>query len=319
VAGLGETATREPDDRLRLIFTCCHPALDADVQVALTLRAVAGLSTAEIARAFLLPEATVAKRLTRAKQKIVAAGIPYRSPEPSERRDRLDRVLRVIYLIFNEGYLTTAGHAAARRELAHDAEWLAGLLVSWLPDEPEPLGLLALIRLHLARWPARLDPDGHLVLLADQDRSAWDGRKIDEAVGLIERAAAGQRPGPYQLEAAIQAVHCEAPGWEDTDWPQLLQLYTLLARVDPDPVVLLNRAVVVGQVHGPAAALAEVDALGADLARYHLFHATRASLLRRTGRDVEARRADTEALALTANPAERAVLRQRLVAGDPGL
>ena len=312
VAALPESTTREPDDRLRLIFTCCHPALDGDVQVALTLRAVAGLTTAEIARAFLVPEATVAKRLTRAKQKIVAAGIPYRTPEPDERRDRLAQVLRVIYLVFNEGYLTTSGQAPARRELAHDAEWLAGLLAGWLPDEPEPLGLLALIRLHLARWSSRLDPEGRLVLLGDQDRSAWDRHLIDGAVGLIERAAGRHRPGPYQLEAAIQAVHCEAPSWEATDWPQLIQLYSLLAVLDPSPVVLLNRAVVVAQVDGPRAALAEVDALAGQLARYHLFHATRAALLRRTGRDAEARRADGEALRLTANPAERAVILGRL-------
>lgn len=315
IAALPESTTREPDDRLRLIFTCCHPALDPDAQVALTLRAVAGLTTAEIARAFLVPEATLAKRLTRAKQKIVAAGIPYRAPEPEERRERLDQVLRVIYLVFNEAYLTTSGDNASRWELAHDAGWLATLLIRWLPDEPEPLGLLALIRLHLARWPARVDDEGGLVLLKDQNRLAWDRGQIDDAVSLIARAAAMGRPGPYQVEAAMQAVHCEASTWEDTDWPQLLQLYSLLASMDRTPVVLLNRAVVVAEVEGPGAALEQVEVLARPLARYHLYHATRADLLRRLGRDVEACVADREALRLTTNPAERAVLLDRIGRG----
>jgi len=315
IAALPESTTREPDDRLRLIFTCCHPALDPDAQVALTLRAVAGLTTAEIARAFLVPEATLAKRLTRAKQKIVAAGIPYRAPEPEERRERLDQVLRVIYLVFNEAYLTTSGDNASRWELAHDAGWLATLLIRWLPDEPEPLGLLALIRLHLARWPARVDDEGGLVLLKDQNRLAWDRGQIDDAVSLIARAAAMGRPGPYQVEAAMQAVHCEASTWEDTDWPQLLQLYSLLASMDRTPVVLLNRAVVVAEVEGPGAALEQVEVLARPLARYHLYHATRADLLRRLGRDVEACAADREALRLTTNPAERAVLLDRIGRG----
>ena len=228
VAALPESAEREPDDRLRLIFTCCHPALDADVQVALTLRAVVGLTTAEIARAFVVPEATLAKRLTRAKQKITKAGIPYRTPEVDELRERLRTVLRVIYLVFNEGYLTTEGCRPLRRELADDAEWLAGMLVRWLPDEPEPLGLLALVRLHLARWATRLDADGHLVLLADQERRQWDPARIQSGIELLERAAAMERPGPFQVEAAIAAVHAEAPSWQLTDWPQLLELYTLL-------------------------------------------------------------------------------------------
>jgi RNA polymerase sigma-70 factor (ECF subfamily) len=315
IAALPESTTREPDDRLRLIFTCCHPALDPDAQVALTLRAVAGLTTAEIARAFLVPEATLAKRLTRAKQKIVAAGIPYRAPEPEERRERLDQVLRVIYLVFNEAYLTTSGDNASRWELAHDAGWLATLLIRWLPDEPEPLGLLGLIWLHLARWPARVDDEGGLVLLKDQNRLAWDRGQIDDAVSLIARAAAMGRPGPYQVEAAMQAVHCEASTWEDTDWPQLLQLYSLLASMDRTPVVLLNRAVVVAEVEGPGAALEQVEVLARPLARYHLYHATRADLLRRLGRDVEACVADREALRLTTNPAERAVLLDRIGRG----
>ncbi|NUR04411.1 MAG: RNA polymerase sigma factor [Streptomyces sp.] len=312
IAALPATAEREPDDRLRLIFTCCHPALDSDAQVALTLRAVVGLTTGEIARAFLLPEATLAKRLTRAKQKIAKAGIPYRSPEPAERAARLEQVLRVVYLVFNEGCLTTGGDVGVRRELVDDAEWLAGLLVQCLPQEPEPLGLLALIRLHAARWPARLDQHGRLVPLAEQDRSLWNSARIHSAVTLIERTAALRRPGPYQIEAAISAVHCEAPSWQATDWPQLLTLYDMLLAVDPSPVVRLNRAVVVRHTDGPASALALVDELTDPLGRYHLFHATRAALLRDLGRTDQARQADEQALKLTANPAERSLLTTRL-------
>ncbi|MCX5063850.1 sigma-70 family RNA polymerase sigma factor [Streptomyces sp. NBC_01396] len=311
LAALPASAEREPDDRLRLIFTCCHPALGADAQVALTLRAVAGLTTAEIARAFLLPEATLAKRLTRAKQKIAKAGIPYRAPEPAELKSRLEQVLRVIYLVFNEGCFTTAGDTGVRRELVDDAEWLAGLLAQSLPSEPEPLGLLALIRLHAARWPARLDDRGSLVPLAEQDRSRWNTRRIRSAVTLIEWAAALRRPGPYQIEAAIAAVHCEAPSWPATDWPQLLQLYDMLLTVDPSPVVRLNRAVVVSHT-GPDTALAQVDALADQLGRYHLFHATRAALLRALGRTDDARQADAQALRLTSNPAEQSLLTARL-------
>ncbi len=317
VAALPESAAREPDDRMRLIFTCCHPALDRDAQVALTLRAVVGLTTGEIARAFLVPEATLAKRLVRAKQKIVSAGIPYRTPEPDELKERLGQVLRVVYLVFNEGFFTTAGPAGARRELVDDAEWLAALLAAARPDEPEPLGLLALIRLHAARWAARLDDQGRMVLLADQDRSRWDHERIASAVALLERAAAFGRPGPYQIEAAIAAVHCESPAWEATDWPQLLQLYTLLASIDDSPVVRLNRAVVLGRIQGPTAALSEIEPLAPRLGQYHLFHATRASLLRQLDRADEAMRADAEALRLTANPAERHLLEGRLRPGDP--
>ncbi|WNM36605.1 sigma-70 family RNA polymerase sigma factor [Streptomyces sp. Li-HN-5-11] len=317
IAALPASAEREPDDRLRLIFTCCHPALDPDAQVALTLRAVAGLTTAEIARAFLVPEATLAKRVTRAKQKIAAAQIPYRAPEADERTERLPQVMRVVYLVFNEGCFTTAGDLGVRRELVDDAEWLAALLAGALPQEPEPLGLLALIRLHTARWSARLDEGGRLVPLADQDRTRWDARRIRSATALIERAAAMGRPGPYQIEAAIAAVHCEAPSWRATDWPQLHQLYDMLLSVDPSPVVRLNRAVVVSHTDGPAAALAQVEALADRLGRYHLFHATRAALLRDLGRTEEAARADEQALRLTANPAERSLLTARLrAAGD---
>jgi RNA polymerase sigma-70 factor (ECF subfamily) len=316
IAALPTSAEREPDDRLRLIFTCCHPALGPDAQVALTLRAVVGLTTAEIARAFLVPEATLAKRLTRAKQKIATAGIAYRTPEPAERKDRLPQVLRVVYLVFNEGYFTTGGDLGIRRELVDDAEWLASLLAGSLPKEPEPLGLLALIRLHVARWPARLDDRSRLVPLTRQDRSLWDPRRIRSATALIERAAAMGRPGPCQIEAAIAAVHCEAPSWTATDWPQLLQLYDMLLTVDPSPVVRLNQAVVVSHTDGPAAALAQVDDLADALGGYHLFHATRASLLRDLGRTDDARRADEHALGLTSNPAERSLLTTRLRATD---
>lgn len=300
------------DDRLRMMFVCCHPVIPVDAQVALALKAIGGFSVGEIARAFLTSEAAVAKRLTRAKQKIVAAGIPYRTPEPEEWPSRLERVLRVIYLVFNEAYLTTEGHAAARLELAHDAEWLSALLVGWLPEEPEALGLQALLQLHLARWSARLDSNGHIVLLQDQDRSMWDEPKIEAATALIERAGRIRRPGPYQIEAAIQAVHCEASKWDATDWTQLLQLYSLLAAYDESPVVLLNRAIVLGQIKGPEAALIEVDALEGSLGRYYLFHATRASFLDQSGKTAEARNANQEALRYTTNVAERAMLIDRL-------
>jgi RNA polymerase sigma factor (sigma-70 family) len=312
LATLPENPHREPDDRLRLIFTCCHPALARDAQVALTLRAVAGLTTGEIARAFLVPEATLAKRIVRAKRKIVDADIPYRVPGSADFLARLDEVLTVIYLVFNEGYLTTAGDAPLRRDLALDAEWLAGLLARLLPDEPEPLGLVVLIRLHLARWPARLDARGRLVLLERQDRSLWDRRLIEEAAGLLERAGAYGRPGRYQIEAAIAAVHCEAPRWEDTDWAQILGLYAMLLAMDPSPVVRLNRAVALWHVEGAGPALEEVDRLGDALDRYHLFHATRAALLRELGRDAEAASADERALRLTANSAERTLLLERM-------
>jgi RNA polymerase sigma-70 factor (ECF subfamily) len=317
IAALPQSVEREPDERLGLIFTCCHPALHPDAQVALTLRAVGGLSAAEIARAFLVPSSTIEKRLWRAKQKIVAAGIPFSAPDPDglaqgDGAGRLIQVLRVIYLVFNEGYLCTAGDVPARRELAVDAEWLAGLLVGWLPSEPEPLGLLSLIQLHLSRWPARFDTAGRLVLLSEQDRGRWDRRRIASAVALIERAATLHRLGPYQLEAAIAAVHAEAPSWQDTDFRQLLALYDLLAALDRSPVVLLNRAVVLAELAGPAAALAEVDSLSAALGGYHLFYATRAALLRRLGRAAEAAAADREALRRTANAAEAALLTERL-------
>ncbi len=312
IGSLPQEPPREADDRLRLIFTCCHPVLAPESQVALTLRAVLGLTTEEIARAFLVQEETLAKRIVRAKHKIVASGVPYRVPAPGQLVERLDGVLSAVYLIFNEGYLATAGPSPLRRDLAMDAEWLASLLVRLLPDEPEPIGLLALIRLHLARWPARLDAEGRLVLLEDQDRSLWDRRAIAAAVKLIERTAGFHRLGRYQIEAMIAALHSEAESWAATDWPRVLALYDLLTQIDSSPVVLLSRAIALRFVQGPAAVLAELEKLTASLQHYHLFHATRAAFLRDLGRDREAARADTQALALTKNSGERVLLQNRL-------
>ncbi len=314
LAAIPHTPPAEEDERLSLIFTCCHPALARDAQVALTLRAVGGLTTEEIARAFVVPVPTLAKRIVRAKRKIVSAAIPYRVPGPDELPGRLAEVLTVIYLIFNEGYLATGGDGPLRRDLAIDAEWLAQLLVRRIPDQPEPLALLALIRLHLARWPARLDARGQLVLLKDQDRSRWDRRAIAVAISLLERSAAMGRTGPFQVEAAIAALHAEAPAWEATDWKQVIALYDLLVSLDPSPVVRLNRAIALGYAYGARPALAEVDELQADLDGYHLFHATRASLLRELGQDAEAAAADSRALGLATNPAERSLISARLSA-----
>jgi RNA polymerase sigma factor (sigma-70 family) len=300
----------EPDGRLRLVFTCCHPALSREAQVALTLRTVCGLTTTQLARAFLVPEATIAQRITRAKRKITDAGIPYRVPPADELPARLGEVLTVIYLLFNEGYLASGG-AAERRELADDAEFLAALLHGQMPAEPEVAGLLALIRLHRARAATRFDAAGELVLLADQDRSRWDRDAIDAAVRLLTRAAARHRPGPYQLQAAIVACHAEADGFAGTDWPQIVLLYDLLLSCAPSPVTRLHRAVALRYVTGPAAALAELAPLAGPLDRYHLYHATRAELLRDLGRRGEARDADRRALALTANPAEQSLLARR--------
>jgi RNA polymerase sigma-70 factor (ECF subfamily) len=312
VASLPQEPPREADERLRLIFTCCHPVLGREAQVALTLRAVVGLTTEEIARAFMVPEDTLGKRITRAKRKIVASGVPYRVPSPEDLGSRLDEVLTVIYLVFNEGYVATAGVAPVRRDLARDAEWLANLLCRLLPQEPEALGLLSLIRLHLARWPARLDAGGRFVLLEAQDRSLWDRRAIGQAVKLIERAAAFRQPGRYLIEAMIAALHCEAMNWNATDWAQILLLYTLLVEIDDSPVVALNRAIAQRYVEGPANALTSVNQLAGQLEGYHLFHATRAALLRDLGQPVEAAREDTAALALTRNSGERALLQDRL-------
>jgi RNA polymerase sigma-70 factor (ECF subfamily) len=302
----------EEDDRLRLVFTCCHPALSPEARVALTLRTVCGLSTAEIANAFVVSEAAIVQRLTRARRKIATAGIPYRVPAYDELGDRLGDVLAVIYLLFNEGYLCSAGDRPQRRHLSDDAEWLAALLARLMPTEPEVLGLLALIRLHRARAAARFDTRGRLVLLRDQDRSLWNHTQISAAADVLVRAGRLRRPGPYQLQAAIVACHAEAPTWDATDWLQILLLYDALLHHLPSPVIRLHRAIALGQVIGAQAALNDVDALEGELGRYHLFHATRAELLRRLDRPFEARRADEQALRLTGNTAERALLEQRL-------
>jgi len=311
-ANLMRDDTAEGDDRLRLIFTCCHPALSREAQVALTLRAVAGLTTGEIARAFITSEATIAQRIVRAKRKIVDANIPYRVPAERDMADRLDEVLAVLYLMFNEGYLATGGDRASRRDLAEDAAWLAGLMVRLMPDEPEALGLLALMRLHLARADTRFDPAGNLVLLKDQDRGRWDQERIASAMVVLQRAANLRRSGPYQIQAAIAACHAEARTWAETDWRQIIALYDALIEISPSDVVELNRAIARRYVDGAAAALPEVDALAESLDNYYLFHATRAELLRDLGRESEARAAVRRALELTANPAERSLLEKRL-------
>jgi RNA polymerase sigma factor (sigma-70 family) len=301
----------DPDERLRLLFICCHPALPRPAQIALTLRVVCGLTTAQIARAFLVPQATVAQRITRAKRKITDAGIPYRIPADDELGGRLAEVLAVIYLLCNEGYLATAARAQAR-DLVDDAEWLAALLHQLMPTEPEVAGLLALIRLHRARAAARFDPDGGLVLLQHQDRSLWDREAIAAATRLLTRAASQRRVGPYQLQAAIVACHAEAERFADTDWEQIVLLYDMLLHLAPSPVTRLHRAVALRYTAGPGVAMTEVDALAGALDRYHLYHATRAELLRALGHPDQARVADRLALELTANPAEQAVLQQRL-------
>jgi RNA polymerase sigma-70 factor, ECF subfamily len=309
------------DDRLRLIFTCCHPALPPDAQVAMTLREVCGLTTEEVARAFLTRAPTVAQRIVRAKARIREAAIPYEVPPPDELAGRLAAVLRVVYLVFTEGYAPAAGASVVRADLAAEAVRLGRLLAELLPDEPEVLGLLALMLLTDARRAARTTADGDLVLLADQDRSRWDRDGIAEGTALLRRAVAAEPVGPYTLQAAIAATHARAPRAEATDWDRIVGLYDLLARADPSPVVELNRAVAVAMRDGPAAGLALVDDLlgRGQLDGYHLAHAARADLLARLGRTAEARAAYRRAMALAGQEPERRFLQGRLaeLGSDP--
>ena len=295
-----------PDERLRLIFTCCHPSLALNVQVALTLRLLGGLTTEEIARAFLIPEATMAQRLVRAKGKIRDARIPYRVPQAADLPARLRAVLAVVYLVFNEGYTASSGERLIREDLCAEAIRLGRQLAELMPDEPEVMGLLALMLLIESRRAARVSADGDLVLLGDQDRSRWNRALISEGQSLVRQCLDRDQPGPYQLQAAINAVHSDAAIAADTDWPQILTLYNHLMSIAPNPIVALNRVVAVAEVEGPHAALTLIDDL--DLDRYYLFHAIRADLLRRLGRITDAERAYDAAIARSENAAERAFL-----------
>jgi RNA polymerase sigma-70 factor (ECF subfamily) len=314
-----EPAMPEPiaDDELRLIFTCCHPALAPDARVALTLREVGGLTTEEIARAYLAPAPTIAQRIVRAKAKIRDAAIPYEVPDPADLPARLESALQVLYLIFNEGYAATDGPSLTRADLCAEAIRL-GRLVSELLDEPEAQGLLALMLLHEARRATRVDAAGDIVLLEDQDRTLWDRARIIEAQGLVERSLGSRRVGPYALQAAIAALHAEAPGVGDTDWPQIVALYDVLLRIAPSPVVALNRAAALGMRDGPEAGLAAIEAVleGGGLDTYHLAHAARADMQRRLGLAEAARASYRRALDLTRQPAERRFLEARLAQLD---
>jgi RNA polymerase sigma-70 factor (ECF subfamily) len=317
--------TREiPDERLRLIFTCCHPALALEAQVALTLRTLGGLETDEIARAFLVPPATMAQRLVRAKRKIRDAGIPYTVPDTSEMPARLDAVLTVIYLVFNEGYVATQGHALVRTDLCAEAIRLGRLVRLLMAPKPpsEATALVALMLLHDSRRDARIDDAGDIVVLEEQDRRRWDQRQIAEALALVDealRARSGDGPGPFAVQAAISAVHCRAARAEDTDWTQIVALYDLLERLEPSPIVTLNRAVAVAMLDGPQSGLALIDTLASsgDLDGYHLLHAARADLLRRVGSKVEAAKSYARALALVTNDSERRFLERRLSEVQP--
>jgi RNA polymerase sigma-70 factor, ECF subfamily len=311
---LDASSMNYPDDRLRLIFTCCHPAINTEAQVALTLRTLGGLTTTEIARAFLLPEPTLAQRLVRAKNKIQQARIPYEVPPLHALPERLKSVQAVIYLIFNEGYAATAGDTLIRKELCGEAIRLARLLCDLIPRDAESLGLLALMLLHDSRRNARTNPEGELVTLEEQDRSLWDTSEIEQGLALVDTALRLQHIGPYQLQAAIAAVHAQAKTAAQTDWAEIAGLYRQLASNSPTPVIALNHAVAVAMSEGPERGLALIDQLGVsgDLAGYHLYHAARADLLRRLGRSGEAAEAYTRALDLTRNPVEQSYLRRRL-------
>ena len=310
--GLAGADDSQDDDMLSLVFACCHPALPADSQVALTLRAVCGLTTAEIAAAFLVQDQTMGQRLSRARRSLRETGVIVRVPDPDDLSERLAAVLAVVYLVFNEGYLASAGRTPARRDLAAQAVALARLLHRLMPREPEVIGLLALMLLHESRAATRFDGWGRIVRLQDQDRARWDGAMVAEATRLLDRAVAMHDPGPYQVQAAIAALHAAAPSYDHTDWLQIRLLYDRLQALAPSPIVLLNRAVAVRYEQGPEAALANVEPLDSELADYRLFHVVRAEFLTAVGRLDEARAANERALALAENPAERELIARRL-------
>jgi RNA polymerase sigma-70 factor (ECF subfamily) len=310
--GTGGTDRQADDELLGLAFACCHPALAIEAQVALTLRAVGGLTSGQIAAAFLVSEPTMAQRLLRARKTLSALRAPVTIPDPDDLAGRLAQVLAVVYLVFNEGYLASSGREPARRDLAAQAVSLTRTLHRLMPREPEVLGLLALLLLHESRAKARFDGWGRLIRLKDQDRSQWDGGLAQEAAGYLDRAIAQRRPGPYQVQAAIAALHAQAATYQETDWRQIRLLYSRLQQLAPSPVVLLNRAVATRYAIGAEQALAEIEPLASDLGEYHLFHALRAALLAALGRDAEADQVRERALALAANPAERELLTRGL-------